>query len=336
MAWFSHGWRAILHYRNLPIGGAFSLFTERAEKYRQKCQKEKCKRNKSWEWFKSKGSKAKEKKTITSTLFSFLFSFALEFQRENLKTTLFSVARLVVHTDWDLGGIVPLIKGRAETFDTLVSFQIVKLHDYHYYFILLFSQILLRFGSQQCSWTFVKNELKRRAVDVALRWIFCRLWRKYGKLKYWSSFINRFPLPRYCYVKEKQSVAACLAANISGRSENSVNWIRPVNRFSFWKADPRKVVFFAWKRYEWVFFSLSIISRKHLILALFSSITMVTIVDYRIFWYFALECSMRLQKRSVLILNDNPTIFSLITKTRTCQHVAYYNLLASFFIILIY
>lgn len=111
----------------------------------------------------------KKKKTITSTLFSFLFSFALEFQRENLKTTLFSIARLVAHTDWDLRGIVPLIKGRAETFDTLVSFQIVKLHDYHYYFILLFSQILLRFGSQQCSWTFVKNELKRRAVDVALR-----------------------------------------------------------------------------------------------------------------------------------------------------------------------
>ena len=99
MAWFSHGWRAILHYRNLPIGGAFSLFTKRAEKYRQKCQKERCKRNKSWAWFKSKGSKAKEKKTITSTLFSFLFSFALEFQRENLKTTLFSIARLVAYTD---------------------------------------------------------------------------------------------------------------------------------------------------------------------------------------------------------------------------------------------
>lgn len=157
MAWFSHGWRAILHYRNLPIGGAFSLFTKRAEKYRQKCQKERWKRNKSWAWFKSKGSKAKEKKTITSTLFSFLFFFALEFQRENLKTTLFSIARLVAHTDWDLGGIVPLIKGVPKLLTRLCHF---KSWSYMIIIIILFyysHKILLRFGSQQCSWTFVKK-----------------------------------------------------------------------------------------------------------------------------------------------------------------------------------
>lgn len=182
----------------------------------------------------------KNKKQLLVHCFPFFFFFALEFQRENLKTTLFSIARLVANTDWDLGGIVPLIKGRAETFDTLVSFQIVKLHDYHYYFILLFSQNFAAFWQSTVFVDFRKKVIKTKSSWCCFAMNFLQTLRKYGKLKYCSSFINRFPLPRYCYVKEKQSVAACLAANISGRSENSVNWIQPVNRFSFWKLRPMR------------------------------------------------------------------------------------------------